>query len=120
MRAPFPTGAAWAIATGRQAVGRRSQLRRLVHATVLDLGSDAHRFEVHEMDAASGAENLAGALQVLAGSFAKSLRLDQVRNGRHRYSLPRFARQRPIASNDALKLPTPKAKTERSASHADH
>jgi hypothetical protein len=52
-------------------------------AAILDLCGDAHGFEVHELDRTRGEQDLASALQVLAGSFAKSLRLDQVGNGSH-------------------------------------
>jgi hypothetical protein len=83
MRAPLTAGAAGAIAAGRQTIRGRGELGDVPLAAILDLCGDAHRFEVHELDRTRGEQDLASALQVLAGSFAKSLRLDQVGNGSH-------------------------------------
>jgi hypothetical protein len=79
-----------------------------MHAAVLDLGADAERTEVHEVDATRSSQDLAGPLEVLPRALTQSLGLDEIGDGRHRYRFPRLACSRSMASNSALKLPTPK------------
>jgi hypothetical protein len=52
-------------------------------AAILNLRCYAHGLEIHEPDGTGGAEDFAGALEVLAGPFPQLVRLDQVRDGRH-------------------------------------
>jgi hypothetical protein len=84
VRAPSTARAARAIAADREPIGRGGELGHVSLAAILDLCSDAHRFEIDELHGTRGEQDLSSALQVLAGSFAKSLRLDQVRDGSHR------------------------------------
>ena len=100
--------APWAVAPDGQAVRRGGKLGEMTLLAVLYVGRDAERTEIHQAHAAPRLEHLAGPLEVLAGLLAQDLGLDQVRDGGHDYRFPRFSCSRSIASNNALKLPTPK------------
>src|SRR5258706_2965354 len=96
-----------AVTRGLEPGGRRPEHDRS-RSTILDRGLHARRAELDDPDVAVLAEDRTGALEVLAGTLLERLRLDQIGNRRHGYRLPRRACSISIASNKALKLPTPK------------
>ena len=82
VRAPAAGRGRLAVAGDDQTVRARLQPDR-PDTAVVDSREDADRAELHELHPAALPEDLAGALEVLAGALPEAFRLDQVGDRSH-------------------------------------